>query len=250
MSSNYREKFYSRYVATHASAYSGIGDINSTKRQFPVWKSYFGGFLPCEKSAKILDVGCGDGGLVFWLNCLGFNNAFGIDASEEQIELSKKLGIANTERADIFEYLKKSADSFDLIFARDVLEHFNKDEVCEILELVRRSLKSGGVFVAQTANAENLLWGRIRYGDFTHESAFTERSAKQVFMVAGFENVSVAPQRPFVHGAVSFVRLVFWRIFEVLIKLYLLIETGSASGIFTQNIIISGSNKPAKIDNK
>lgn len=245
MKQDYRNKFYSRYVSTHSGASAGTDIVSSIEGQFPAWKSYFGSFLPSDKLAKILDLGCGDGGFIYWLNSLGFSNACGVDISEEQIELSKKIGATNIKRVDIFEYLRSQSDCFDVVFARDVLEHMNKDEVCEVLELIRHSLKNGGIFVAQTANAENLLWGRIRHGDFTHESAFTERSAKQIFAVSGFKDVSVFPQRPAAHGTISSIRAVLWRIFEVFMRVYLLVETGSSAGIFTQNIIIRGANKTA-----
>ena len=99
-------------------------------------------------------------------------------------------------------------------------------------------LKPGGVFISQTVNAENLLWGRLRHADFTHDTAFTKLSMHQLLMVFGFEDILVVPQRPIAHGFKSVFRLILWRLIEVVLKTYLIIETGSSSGaIFTQNII-------------
>ncbi|KKK97832.1 hypothetical protein LCGC14_2648830, partial [marine sediment metagenome] len=80
----------------------------------------------------------------------------------------------------------------------------------------------------------------LRHGDFTHDLAFTSQSISQLLRVAGFTKVSAFPQRPVVHGVISFLRYILWRLFELVFHLYLLIETGSPRGIFTQNIIAVG----------
>ena len=168
---------------------------------------------------------------------LGYQNAEGIDISAEQVEVANRLGIKNIKQSEIFDFLKDKNQRYDLIFARDLLEHFSKDEIIDLTELIYSSLSSNGIFIAQTVNAENLLWGRLRHGDFTHELAFTKESICQLLKVSGFKNVEVYPQRPVVHGLKSLIRAVLWKYIELEIKFYLLIETGSAEGIFTQNLI-------------
>ena len=37
-----------------------------------------------------------------------------------------------------------------------------------------RALKPGGRWILHTANAESPFYGRVRYGDITHEQAFTQ----------------------------------------------------------------------------
>lgn len=153
----------------------------------------------------------------------------------------KKLGIKNIQQADIKKFLQDKKFFYDIIFARDVLEHFNKEEIMDILDIVYHSLKQGGVFVSQTINAENLLCGRLRYIDFTHEISFTKESASQVFRMIGFKNIKIYPQPPVIHGIKSFIRYILWKFIEYCLRFYLLIETGSSKGIFTQDIIISAS---------
>ena len=134
-----------------------------------------------------------------------------------------------------------------MIFARDVLEHLNKDEILELVDLIIGALKPGGAFVSQTANAENALWGRLRHGDFTHDLAFTRSSMRQLLLVTGFDSIRIYPQRLVVHGLASFVRRVLWWCIEMVLHMYLLVETGSAGGIFTQNIVTK-ANRPARSD--
>jgi 2-polyprenyl-3-methyl-5-hydroxy-6-metoxy-1,4-benzoquinol methylase len=265
---NYRDKFYKKYVSTQTSLLYGEASLDELRKQFPTWQRYFGRFLPQDKNAKILDLGCGNGGFVWWLQKIGYQNTEGVDISEEQVETARKLGIKNIRQSDIKKFLNiRTSDvpnidvnvrtsevpkidgnnirgsvlrklKYDVIFMRDVLEHFNKEEVLDILELVYQSLKKGGVFIAQTVNAENLLWGRLRHGDFTHELAFTEESITQILTVVGFREIKIYPQRPVIHGLKSLIRFILWKYIELELKFYLLIETGSAKGIFTQNLII------------
>ena len=231
---NYRDKFYSKYVSTQTSQLYGEANLESIKKQFPIWRNYFGNFLPKDKNAKIIDFGCGNGGFVYWLQQIGYQNAEGIDVSEEQVKLAEKLGVKNIYCAkDI-----NAADKYNVIFMKDVLEHFTKDEILIILEKIYKALKIGGLLVIQVPNAENILSGRLRYGDFTHETSFTKESIQQVLLVSDFKNISVFETRPVVHGLKSLIRFILWRIIELGLRIYLLIETGSSKGIFTQNLII------------
>lgn len=239
---NYRNKLYSKYVSSYTAEAYSRENLESIKKQFSVWTTYFGRFLPKDKNLKIVDLGCGSGGFVWWLGGLGYKNAIGVDISEEQVGLAQELGI-NVLKEDIRNYLSDKQEEFAIIFGRDIFEHFTKDEVLGVLDLIYQALKNKGSVVIQTANAENLLWGRLRHGDFTHELSFTERSIRQLFLASGFKEVKVYPQPPVVHGSKSLIRFFLWNIFELLIKFYLLVETGSAKGIFTQNIIAVGIKK-------
>lgn len=234
---SYRDKFYKKYVSSHAATIHGGQNISIIEGQFSTWKSYFIKFLPKDKNAAILDVGCGDGGFVLWLNSMGYKNVQGIDYSAEQIEVAKSYGVNNVHQADALIYLPENPDKFDLVFSSDVLEHIPKENVLEFVACIRISLKPCGFFVAQTVNAESLMWGRLRHGDFTHEGAFTQTSIRQVFSLAGYDEIRVFPQRPIVHGLKSLVRYCIWRMFELFFHFYLAVLTGGSAGIFTQNLI-------------
>lgn len=225
-------------MSSHAATIHGEQNITVIEGQFSTWKSYFGKLLPKDKNAAILDVGCGDGGFVLWLNSMGYKNVQGIDYSAEQIEVAKNYGLNNVQQADALIYLPENPDKFELIFSSDVLEHIPKENILEFVECIRVSLKSNGVFIAQTVNAESLLWGRLRHGDFTHEVAFTQTSIRQVLNLAGYDEIRVFPQRPIIHGLKSIVRYCVWRIFELFFHFYLAVLTGSSAGIFTQNLIV------------
>jgi hypothetical protein len=93
------------------------------------------------------------------------------------------------------------------------------------------------VIIIQTPNAENPFGGRYRYWIFTHEIAFTRSSLNQLLRVAGFQMVDFYPTGPVPKGIKSLVRFLLWKVIETILRFYMLIETGSGEGIFTQNII-------------
>ncbi len=245
---SYRDKLYSKYVSTQTSRLYGKQNFDSIKKQFPAWQSYFGKFLPQNKNVKILDIGCGNGGFVYWLQRLGYQNAEGIDISKEQIEVAQKLGIKNIRQEDIKKFLNFGTSDvlgtsevqsikYDIIFCRDVLEHFNKEEILDILEKIYKILNNNGVLVIQAPNAESSFSGKIRYGDFTHEISFTETSIRQILLATGFREITIYSQPPVIHGLKSLIRYLLWRLIELKLRFYLLVETGSSQGIFTQNLI-------------
>ena len=67
---------------------------------------------------------------------------------------------------------------------------------------------------------------KIRYGDFTHELAFTPKSASQVFRVAGFREVRCFEDKPRVHGLTSLARRIIWDVGTLPSRLLLAAETG------------------------
>lgn len=229
-----RDKLYERYVSTQASESSG-------EEEFLTLRAYFGKFLPKNKEAKILDLGCGSGNFLAWLHSLGYESAVGVDKSLEQIERGKAFGIKNLILGDAREFLGEHQGHFDAIFARDVLEHCAKEEALELVALIQKSLREEGRFVCQTLNGESLLTGRLLYADLTHETAFTWRSIRQLCLMAGFKYVKAYPQRPVIKGVKSCIRYCLWMGIETCLRIYLLAATGTSKGIFTQDILILAS---------
>ncbi len=236
---DYRKKLFDKYVSVHTSGLYGLPTMQEIRKQFVIWCRYFTRHLPHSKEVCILDIGCGNGGFVHWLHEIGYRNSFGIDISSEQIELGRKLGITDITQADLMEFLQDKKQVYDLIFARDILEHFRKEEVMEVLELVSKALNKDGKVIIKTPNAESPFAGRYMYGDFTHEIAFTQNSLAQVLRAVGLEKIKFYPEGPVRHGLKSAVRCLLWKIIEIFLRIYLLIETGNAEGILTQNLIVA-----------
>ena len=239
----WQDKFYSSYVSTQTRSLYGEANLEAIRREFPVWRSYFGRALPENKEAVLLDAGCGNGGFVYFLLSQGYTNVQGVDISLEQVEEAKRLGIQNVLCTDFFDFLEEKKKIYDAIFARDVIEHFTKDELLELLELFFHALKSGGRLIIQTPNLESPFGSGYRHCDFTHEIGVTRTSLAQVLRVIGFQEPSFYPTGPVPKGIKSAVRFILWKLIEGALRFYVLVETGTAQGIFTQNLIAVARKK-------
>ncbi|MCB9307756.1 MAG: class I SAM-dependent methyltransferase [Lewinellaceae bacterium] len=234
---NYRKSIYDGYITYHTNLLYGENTLVRIQKQFPIWRYYYGKLLPGNREASILDIGCGIGSFIWFLMQTGYNRAEGIDISEEQIAEGIAMGIESIQCADLRTFLENKPGQYDCIIARDVMEHFTKQEVFDILQLVHTSLKPGGCFIMQSPNGEGLFHTSIFYGDFTHEIAFTRSSLNQLCRSVGFNNVRCQPTGPVPKGLKSGMRWILWQLVVLNIRLLKMIETGSGSGIFTQNLI-------------
>jgi len=157
------------------------------------YSKFYKPFLPDDKEAKILDIGCGLGHFLFALKEIGYKNFEGIDLAPDNVEIVKEK---ITERAfleDTFEYLPKKKNFYDFIHTRDIIEHIPKNKIIEFLKLIFQALKPGGKLIVGTANAAGFSSAVLieRYIDFTHEILFTEWSLEQVLKIVGFQEIEI-----------------------------------------------------------
>ncbi len=233
----YKQKIYASYISNHNRNLYGDNSLAKIKAYGPALNYYYGRHLPADKQARILDIGCGDGNFVYHMQQMGYKNASGIDYSAEQVEKGRSMGIENLVCADLVRFLSENTMQYDAIIAKDVIEHFTRDEVFEILELVNKNLKTGGRFIMQVPNGQGIFYTSVYYGDYTHEMAYTESSVNQVILNTGFTKSACYPTGPIPTGFVSSIRYVLWKLMVWKIKFWKMVETGNPRGIFTQNII-------------
>jgi 2-polyprenyl-3-methyl-5-hydroxy-6-metoxy-1,4-benzoquinol methylase len=241
----FKDRFYQSYVSTHITHRKGEATLDRLRGDFPVWDHHFGRLLPTDRDARILDVGCGHGGLVYWLSQRGYRNAEGIDLSAEQVATAERLGVGNVRQGNIIGYLDCRNGYYDALILRDVIEHFSRDEILEILRLAQRALRPGGTVIVQVPNAESPFFGRIRYGDFTHEIAFSASSLVQVLQVTGYHRIRLRSTSPVVRSLPSLVRVALWKGVEALYRLLLFAELGGGQRIVTQGII-AAADRPSE----
>ncbi len=234
---NYKNKLYKKYVSSHLRYRKKININKSLDINYVGYSQRFKKLIPKNLDSCICDLGCGRGDFVLWLNNLGYKNVAGVDISEEQIDQANELKVKNITHGDIFQYLQKHKNH-DLIVARDLLEHLDRNQIYDFIETTFSSLNEGGRIILQVPNATSPYFGRVLYGDFTHELAFTGNSIRQLMHANGYRNVKIYPWRPVIHNFKSLLRYLAWRTVEFFIKLPIIIES-STDTIVTMNFIIS-----------
>lgn len=234
---DYKQRIYSRYYTNHTKDLYGEKTLNQIKSQFPVYEYYFGKHMPTKLAANIIDLGCGSGDFVYWLRTKGYENVKGIDISAELINIGTSLGINNIMCNDIFNYLAEKKVKYDLMIMRDVLEHFDREEIYNLIKLLYDNLVENGIVIIQVPNGQSPFLGKILFGDFTHQNAYTDSSINQIFKSVGFNNIEVFEATPVPKNFKGKIRLAAWKLLRNYFRTTQMIATGDNTGYFTQNII-------------
>jgi len=239
MEMDYRSRIYEKY-ASNVQEQSEPIDLMDADKWGRSYDTYLRGWLPSDKQAAILDVGCGYGRLLRFFSKRGYTKVTGLDISTEQVSLARKIH-HDVIQAKALEFLEECSDKFDFIIALDVIEHFYKDEFVHFLELCHRVLRPGGRLIIQTPNADSPFGLVHRYNDFTHEICFNVNALTRLMRVYGFTRVEARETGPVPYGLFSSVRWVLWKLIRLPLLAYNLIETGSCwSSVLTRVFIVSG----------
>ena len=216
---DYRPKFYERYHLARASLQRDSVVVMQHMKE--LWRKW----LPTDRSATLLDLGCGNGEFLQLLNSLGYANVAGVDLSEEQAASGRSKGL-NVTAGDAFEYLANRHQEFDLISAFNFFEHLQKKEVLRLLELVHNALRPGGKLLAVTPNGLSPFSGTTRYFDFSHEMSFTPQSWRQLANLSGFWEPVFEEARFEGRGLKAVIRTILWSLLRFGFDSISRIETG------------------------
>jgi SAM-dependent methyltransferase len=237
---DYRGRIYDRYVGLNAGCAARAETSGESAPGNPYLAKVIRDHFPADRASKILDLGCGEGGFLRALRVQGYTDLAGIDRSPEQVAVAARRGEPGVRLGDVLVDAAALPDaSHDVVIAFDVIEHLKRDELLTLADNVRRALRPGGRWVLHLPNAESPFFGRIRYGDITHEQAFTRVSLRQILLAAGFASVTCYEDAPVVHGVKSAARFAVWKMIRLGLRIYLAAETGEtgAGPIFSQNLL-------------
>lgn len=220
----YRQICYARYISSRSVTEEFMSQqfIAPPRPQKEILQ-----FLPKKKDAAILDLGCGFGSFLSYLQKDGYTNLHGVEIGREQSDflLGKKLQIT---QADIFFYLKNTHLKFSFILLYDVMEHFKKNEIVELIPLLKKHLIPNGILAIRVPNGDPLFSRGIMYGDFTHETFFTKRSLLQLLSLFDFNCAGIFPSlAPSMNPIIKAIRVVLFKIISALYRPLLLLDAPS-----------------------
>jgi len=231
-----RGRLYGRYRSNQT-----FPDPDDERRQrAPYLRRLISRHFPPDLNARILDLGCGSGTLLYFAREAGYRAVAGVDNSIEQIELAERLGFEDVKQADVFSFLASAgSESYEVITAFDIIEHLTKSELLQLADEVYRTLTPGGRWIIHAPNAEGFMGSRLRYADLTHEQAFTPASIDQLARAAGFKSSQCFEDAPIAHGLKSSARWLIWKAGRGLLRLFFMAETGDTgrNAVFSQNLL-------------
>ncbi len=177
---------FDRYSETLFDALHAGQDFEALARGF---KEYYYDCLPTDFDAPILDVGCGMGQFLRFLEMQGYRQAEGIELSAQQAKLARQHVKCPVHVGDVEKFLRERKGQYAVITINDVLEHIPKDQTVAFLEMLRTGLRDNGSLIVNVPQVSGLTTAYYRYNDFTHQLVFTEMSLRQVLLMADFRDV-------------------------------------------------------------
>jgi len=149
-----------------------------------VWKEIVDYLLPYLKG-DILDIGCGHGNFLMYAPG---NNNVGMD-----LELSEKFpkDIAFVWN-DAVRHREEFNDKFDTVLISNFLEHLSSADVRRVLRNAKDYLRKGGRLIIIQPNYKYAY--REYWDDYTHRTAFTHVSMKELLQSLGYAIERVTPK--------------------------------------------------------
>ncbi|MCW2965999.1 MAG: glycosyltransferase [Actinomycetia bacterium] len=138
----------------------------------------------------VLDVGCGRGELLQLLRDEGIE-ARGVDADADMAAFARGAGL-NAQQRDLLDALGATGDeSLGAITALQVVEHLPPRALVDFLAESARTLRAGGLLVAETINPVSPAALRHYFADLTHAQPLVPETLELLARQAGFGSAEI-----------------------------------------------------------
>jgi SAM-dependent methyltransferase len=108
-----------------------------------------------NKNIRILDAGCGTGGMLMALKKTGYQYLKGIDHSRVAVQLAKERGL-DIEEGNLSDF--GTNETFDVIICNDVFCYMNDQEISQTIAIFYQVLNPNGLIISNN-NAFDIFWG-------------------------------------------------------------------------------------------
>jgi SAM-dependent methyltransferase len=189
-------RFYARYHPDDAAHRNGLRLLHHRM---------LSPHLPVDRSAPILDVGCGRGYALQDLAALGYSHLHGIDADANQTAFAREQGLTVEHVENTETFLANQPGKYAVILLMDVLEHVPRAAQPAFLRAIAGSLRPGGRLICTVPNAASAIGSYWLHNDYTHQWSFTNDSLGGLLDQCGFNRVTCTGYEFFLRP-----RFLFW----------------------------------------
>jgi len=187
-------------------------------KQYKIYENYYRknilNYLPSDKNAKIIDLGCGLGHCLYFLKSNNYTNISGIDLIKENVEFCTLNGF-KVRQENIIKYIFSNNEKVDAFILSNVLEHFSYQEIINIINSLYKFLNKNGRIVIIIPNCNNVYGLATYFSDITHKSPLTEKSFEDLMLNTqitkfSFKNLIVYPNVIFLDTVIKiYSKLIF-----------------------------------------
>ncbi|MGQ0562344.1 MAG: class I SAM-dependent DNA methyltransferase [Gemmatimonadota bacterium] len=158
--------------------------------------------LPARtRRPRILDLGCGTGGMLLHLRTLG--EIAGTDTSPDAVAIAREKSGADVRLGSLPYDIPFERTAFDVVTLLDVLEHVDDDVAS--LATIRDLLRPGGLLVC-TVPAHQYLWSEHDVLN-EHKRRYSRSELRRKLLDAGFELPMLSFYNMFFYPPVAALRL-------------------------------------------
>jgi 2-polyprenyl-3-methyl-5-hydroxy-6-metoxy-1,4-benzoquinol methylase len=148
-----------------------------------------------EKAKKLfskyefVDVGFGRGEFLEILRKMGVKKVVGVDINKILVDAAKKKGF-NTCQQSAVKFLEEYRGKLGGVFAFQVIEHMEFQEIFDFVFLAYKKLAKGGVMIIEVPNFRNIMVSSTGYYlDHTHKSKVPPSFLEMIFKFVGFKKI-------------------------------------------------------------
>jgi SAM-dependent methyltransferase len=214
----------------------------------PALELNYRAWLPPDRRAPILDLGCGDGRVLRFLSALGYEQVLGVDRDEGALASIGALPGVTLECRDVDPgYLDRHRGRFRLIVLRQMIYYVGRGEVMAFLLAAKDALTDDGVILVEFFNAALLSSRLTEQKDPFIRTAYTEHAMRRLFEAAGLHVRAIHGERRRVSGLRSGLYAALRAIWVQLLKAIYILERGidnELPRIYTKSIVAVASKQP------
>ena len=138
-------------------------------------------YLPANLDARVLDIGCGQGNFVRYLNGLGYRDITAVDIDENAIASLKGLKGVKAKRLALGSELPTELRGpWDLIVAKQMIYYLDRREAASLVRSISQSLSKDGLLAIEVFNGSLLSSRFTELKDPAILTAYTELGLKRL----------------------------------------------------------------------
>jgi 2-polyprenyl-3-methyl-5-hydroxy-6-metoxy-1,4-benzoquinol methylase len=196
-------------------------------RQSPYYRLNYLPLITQDKNAAILDFGCGGGNMLTFLHAQGYTRLNGADICEnDSWTLLNKQGIRTEKISKADDFLRSIPETYDLIIVKDVIYYFKDDEVLNIIQLLKQTLKPNGKILFEIVNGAVFTGPYVKYKDYHIRLILTEHSIKAMIKDAGLQLHHISGDKVPVTGVRSLLYIFMNALWRGFLRLVYFAERG------------------------
>ena len=172
--------------------------ISFKRKHLLQYDKEFAKLTGASPTMTVLEIGCGTGLFLRYLEAYEYREIVGIDMDENLADSLADLKRSEIYLDDVTSVLKNKLANrkFDRIVLLDVAEHLKLDVLERLMKLLSKHINSNGRLLLRVPNIES-PWGlKMFYGSFDHVTPLSPGRMYELGVMTNWECEGVFPQEP------------------------------------------------------